>query len=251
MVRVHDDGLVALLRDVAAAVRQSLDTVTDWGQSGRKPGQYVLDLAADQAALTVLSRADVGVLSEESGLHHPERPMWVALDPVDGSTNASRRLPWFATSACVVDGDGPRVALVANLATGDRYEAVRGQGATRNGEPIRPRTTDRLADAVVGLTWCPPVAMRCRQMRAMGAAALDICSVAAGSLDAYVDFSPDAHCPWDYLAAVLVCREAGAHIAEAFGREIVTRAEGERRTIVAAATPTLLDEALALRASVG
>jgi fructose-1,6-bisphosphatase/inositol monophosphatase family enzyme len=246
---VTDGELLDLLGDAAAAVRAALDTVDDWGPSGRKAGQYAFDLVADEAALTVLDKAEVGILSEETGLHHPEREIWVALDPVDGSTNASRRIPWYATSLCVVDRDGPRAALVVNQATGDRFEAVRGEGATWNGAPIRPRACERIADAVLGITWIPPKPVNSRQIRALGAASLDICAVAFGGLDAYIDFSASGHSPWDYLAGVLVCWEAGAGAAEASGRDLVTRTPFERRTIVAAATPTLLDEAVALRAS--
>jgi myo-inositol-1(or 4)-monophosphatase len=242
-----DEVLLDLLREAAVAVRGALDTVVDWGPSGTKEGQYRLDLAADEAALRVLERADVGVLSEETGLHHPERDIWVALDPVDGSTNASRRLPWYATSLCAVDAEGPRVAVVVNQATGDRFEAVRGAGATLNGAPIRPTDCARMADAVIGVTWCPPAHPGCRQVRALGAAALDICAVACGSIDAYIDFSRDAHSPWDYLGGVLVCQEAGAVVVEPSGRDLVTRAPSERRIIVAAATQSLLDEAVALR----
>ena len=244
-----DEALLDLLREAAAAVRGALDTVEDWGPSGRKVGQYSLDLAADAAALEVLERADVGVLSEESGFHHPERELWVALDPVDGSTNASRRLPWFASSLCLLDGDGPRVALVVNLATGDRFEAIRGMGAWLNDNPIRPTACPTLSQAVLGITACPPSPVGARQLRALGAAALDLCAVAAGSLDAYVDFSRGSHGPWDYLAGVLVCTEAGAHVAEAYGRELVVRGPEDRRTPVAAATPSLLDEVVAARAA--
>lgn len=246
---MDDDALLEVLRDAATAVRQSLEHVDDWGLSGRKPGQYSLDLAADAAAMEVLSQAEVGVLSEESGLHYPERELWVALDPVDGSTNASRRLPWFATSLCAVDGAGPRVALVANLATGERFEAVRGAGAWRDDQPIHPTECPSLDQAVVGVTSCPSVRLGSRQVRALGAAALDLCAVAAGALDAYIDFSPGSHGPWDYLGGLLVCREAGAHVVEAAGRELVTRGVADRRTPVAAATPSLLEEAVAVRAS--
>lgn len=244
-----DETLLDLLREAAEAVRRALDKVVDWGPSGRQAGQYALDVDADTAALEVLARADVGILSEETGLHHPERDVWVAVDPVDGSTNASRGLPWYATSLCVVDSDGPRLALVVNQATGDRFEAVRGGGARRNGDSIAPRDCTSLDEAIVGVTWCPPVPLRCRQLRALGAAALDICSVAAGALDAYIDCSWSSHSPWDYLAGLLVCQEAGAYVAEASGRDLITRGAGERRTVVAAATEPLLQEAVAFRAS--
>ncbi|MGH9279846.1 MAG: inositol monophosphatase family protein [Acidimicrobiales bacterium] len=244
-----DDALLELLREAATAVGHALGGVEDWGLSGGKPGQYSLDLAADAAALEILGKAEIGVLSEESGLHHPERELWVALDPVDGSTNASRRIPWFATSMCVIDGEGPRVALVVNLATGDRFEAVRGQGARCNDRPIGPTDCPSLSRAVVGVTACPPSPLGSRQVRALGAAALDLCAVAAGTLDAYIDFSPHSHGPWDYLGGLLVCREAGAHVAEARGRDFVTRGLDDRRTPVAAATVSLLEEAVAVRAA--
>jgi myo-inositol-1(or 4)-monophosphatase len=247
VARVTDDALLDLLRQVATAVRKALDGVEDWGLSGRKEGQYSLDVAADRAALEVLDGADVGVLSEETGFHHPDRELWVALDPVDGSTNASRRLPWYATSACVLDADGPRVALVVNQATGDRFEAVRDQGAWRNDEAMEPTDCTTLSQAVVGLTGCPPAPLGWRQVRALGAAALDICAVASGALDAYIDFSPHSHGSWDYLGAVLVCREAGAQIVDAEGRDLVVRDPADRRCPVAAATPSLLDEAVAAR----
>ena len=247
---MDDDVLLEVMDEAVAAVRRALDQVTDWGPSGRKPGQYHLDLAADSAAIEVLERAEVGILSEETGLRYPERELWVALDPVDGSTNASRHLPWYATSLCVLDAEGPRLALVVNQATGDRFQAVRGEGATLNGNPVGPTECSALDDAVVGVTSCPPKPIGYRQVRALGAAALDICSVASGALDAYIDFSRSSHGPWDYLAAILVCAEAGAHVAEANGQDFVTRESGDRRAPVAAATRALLEEALSARAAV-
>ncbi len=246
---MSDEALLELLRQVVTAVRQALDQVDDWGLSGGKPGQYQLDVAADEAAMGVLQDADVGVLSEETGFHHPERELWVALDPVDGSTNAARDLPWYATSACVLDREGPRVALVVNQATGDSYEAVRGSGALRNGTPISPSHCSTLSEAVVGVTGFPPMPIDYRQIRALGAASLDLCAVASGSLDAYIDCSPSSHGPWDYLAALLVCWEAGAQVAEAAGRDFVAREPTDRRIPVAAATPALLEEAVAARSS--
>ena len=56
--------------------------------------------------------------------------MTVVVDPLDGSTNASRRLPWFATSLCAVDADGPLAALVVDLVHGTRFDAGAGRGRT-------------------------------------------------------------------------------------------------------------------------
>ncbi len=246
---VTDDALLAVLSEAAAAVRAALDVLGDWGPAGTRPGQYHSDLAADRAALEVLRGAGLGVLSEETGPHDTGRDLVVALDPVDGSTNAARGLPWFATSLCVVDERGARVALVVNQATGERFEAVRGEGALRNGGPLAPTACSRLDDAVLGLTGYPPADLGWRQMRALGAAALDLCAVACGHLDAYIDCSVHAHSPWDYLGGMLVCQEAGARVTEAGGRELVTLGWTDRRVPVAAATPELLAEALEARRS--
>jgi fructose-1,6-bisphosphatase/inositol monophosphatase family enzyme len=66
-----------------------------------------------------------------------------------------------------------------------------------------------------------------------------------GGLDAYLDCSVDAHGPWDYLGAALICQEAGALIADAEDRELVVLDHDARRTPIAAATPALLAEAKA------
>jgi fructose-1,6-bisphosphatase/inositol monophosphatase family enzyme len=171
------------------------------------------------------------------------------LDPVDGSTNASRRIPWFATSICVLDDKGPLASLVVNQAVGTRYEAVRGAGATRDGEPITPSQKDTLRRSIVGLSGYPPQYLGWRQYRALGAAALDLCAVADGTLDGYIDCMRDAHGCWDYLGGLLVCTEAGAHVADAAGRELVVRDHTGRRTPVAAGNEALLEELLASRST--
>ncbi len=245
---IMDDAvLLEVLHEAATAVRTALDGLTDWGSAGTRSGQYLSDLAADDAAVGVIERAGLGVMSEESGLHGADRSIVVVLDPVDGSTNASRGLPWYATSLCAVDGDGARVALVVDQASGARFEAVRGAGARVDGVALRPTDCRRLDDAIVGLSGYPPERFGWKQFRALGAAALDLCAVAAGRLDAFVDCSPSAHGSWDYLGGLLVCQEAGAVVADAFGRPLLTLDHDARRTPVAAATPELLAEALGAR----
>lgn len=244
---MDDAVLLEVLHDAATAVRTALDGLTDWGSAGTRSGQYLSDLAADEAALSVIERAGLGAMSEESGLHGAERSVVVVLDPVDGSTNASRGLPWYATSLCAVDGDGARVALVVDQASGARFEAVRGSGARVDGVLLRPTACRTLDDAIVGLSGYPPEWFGWKQFRALGAAALDLCAVAGGRLDAYVDCSPSAHGSWDYLGGLLVCQEAGAAVVDAYDRPLLTLDHAARRTPVAAATPELLVEAVAAR----
>ena len=238
------DDLIELLLATAAAVEGAVRGVTGGDRRGRtdRAGQYAIDLVADAAALGVLSRAPVKVLSEESGWSGPpEAALTVVLDPVDGSTNASRQIPYWATSLCVLDGDGPLVALVINQATGVATTAVRGEGARRDGESIAPGKVERVEDAVVTLSGRPGQWLPWKQFRALGSAALNLCDVAAGALDGLVDGGA-WHAPWDYLGGLLICREAGAELVDAAGRELVVADPDVRRQLLAAATPALLEE---------
>jgi myo-inositol-1(or 4)-monophosphatase len=233
-----------LCDEVATAVQKALGAHQDWGlaSGGAHRWQYGSDLVADAAALEVLARYDVDVLSEESGVRDNERPLLVVVDPLDGSTNASRGVPWYATSICAVDRDGPLAAVVINLASGVRFDAVRGAGARCEGRLLQPTNCTTLADAFLGLNGLPPRHLGWQQYRTFGAAALDLCAVASGMLDGYIDCARDAHGIWDYLGGLLVCTEAGAVVSEALGRDLLFRDPKLRRTPVAAATTELLTQ---------
>ncbi len=245
---VTDESLMAVLHDTASAVRAALDGLSDWGPVGSSRHQYRHDLIADDAARGVLARAGFGVLSEESGAHDADAAIVVVVDPVDGSTNASRGIPWWNTSLCALDADGPRAALVVDQVHGTRFEAGRGSGARRDGQAISPSACTRAAEAVVGLNGYPRAYLGWKQYRALGATALDLCAVAAGVLDGYVDCTRRGSAAWDYLGGMLVCQEAGAVVADAGGQDLVATGAGDRRTPVAAATPALLAELLERRA---
>ena len=234
-------SVLAVLADAAAAVADALDATTDWGEAGLRPGQYHSDLAADAAAVALLEAAGFGVLSEESGRHRPERAITVVVDPLDGSTNASRRIGWWATSLCAVDEAGPLASLVVDLRHGTRYEAVRGGGARRDGEAIRPSGCRSIGEAIVGVNGLPERTGGWAQFRYFAAAALDLCAVADGSLDGYLDATTDQLGSWDYLGALLVCHEAGATVVDAAGRDLVVLDHATRRIPVAGATAELAE----------
>lgn len=233
--------------DAFAAFVRSRPDGSSLRESGSRPGQYAFDVAVDAAVSGVLGGAGVGVLSEESGLHGAEGDVVVVLDPVDGSTNASRGIPWYACSLCALDERGPWVSLVVNLATGARYRAVRGAGASRDGASISTSDVTEASRAVVAFNGYPSRRFAWGQFRALGATALDICAVADGSLDATIDFTRDSLGPWDYMGALLVLTEAGGAMVDAFGRDLVVLDPDARRTPVAACGPALLDSALAAR----
>ena len=235
---MDDDQLAGVLEETAKAVRGALDRLApeDWRRPGTRPGQYHLDLVADAAALEVLHGAGLGVFSEESGASGPDGRPVVVVDPVDGSTNASVGFPWFATSLCVLDEDGPRVALVVNQVLGTRYEARRGRGATRDGRPIAVSGRTELDRAVIGVSGLPHGRPPWWQTRALGSAALDLCLVAEGVLDGFSVGATSSLRAWDYLGALLVCREAGAVVWEADARELVVVSDSPRRVVAAGST---------------
>jgi len=241
--------VLSALHDAADAVVAVLAKHDDWGPSGRRGDQYTSDVVADEAVHALLDPRGYGVLSEESGLRSPDlegMPV-VVVDPLDGSTNASRGLPWYATSLCAVDDHGPLAAVVLDLVSGSRYDAVRGWGARRDGELIRRTTTPPLGGAIIGLSGLPPRHLGWGQFRAMGAAALDLCAVADGRLDGYLDCSVDAHGVWDYLGALLICSEAGVQVVDAQGRDLCVLDPDARRTPVAGADQALTDSLLEAR----
>jgi myo-inositol-1(or 4)-monophosphatase len=241
----HD--VVALFTSIADDVGEMLTGVTDWGPSGQRDGQYAADLVADRVVLEALMKEGLSVLSEESGLTVRRRPELVIVDPLDGTTNASQGVPWYATSLCFVDRDGPAAALVRNQASGVTFTAERGGGAWCDGVRLRPSICNQVGQAFVGISGLPPRHLGWRQFRALGAAALDLCLVASGVFDAYIDCSTDAHGVWDYAAGALICEEAGATVGDALGRDLIVRDPALKRTPIAAATKSLFDDIVRAR----
>lgn len=206
------------------------------------PGQYALDLVADAAVLEVLMPAGVAIVSEESGRSGPpDAPVTVVVDPVDGSTNCSRRIPYWAISLCALDAEGPLAAFVANQVTGERFTATRGGGAWADGEPIAASPATRIADSMLAVGSLPDRHLGWKQYRAMGSCALALCDVAAGRFDGYFGHGV-GEAPWDYLGAWLICTEAGAGVIDARGRDLATTDFDARRDLIAAGTPELLAE---------
>jgi fructose-1,6-bisphosphatase/inositol monophosphatase family enzyme len=139
---------------------------------------------------------------------------------------------------CVLDDEGMRCALVVNLATDTWYEAARGQGASRDGERITVSAVTDMAEAIVGFSGLPDSHGGWAQYRALGSAALELCAVADGSLDAYSVAGTARLSPWDYLGGMLIVQEAGGVVVELDGEQLV-EASAVRRRPLAAATPAL------------
>ena len=185
-----------------------------------------MDRAAEALITEDLLRArpEDGILGEEGADHAGTSGVRWVVDPLDGTTNYVYGFPGFNVSiGAEVDGQAA-VGAVFDVVRQELFSAARGLGATRDGEPIRvSAATDlRLALVGTGFAYVPErrrlqaqvlveVLPRVRDIRRQGAAALDLCSVACGRLDAYYE---RGLAPWDLAAGGLIAREAGAEVTD-------------------------------------
>ena len=236
-------ALLEVFARAGAAERSAVRALPDETKRARtgRPGQYGLDIIADQAALGVLHEVDAMIVSEESGYSGNENAdVTIVLDPVDGSSNCARNLTYYATSIAAIDREGLLCSLVVNQATGSRFAAVRGQGAFRDDVELKASSVEKVEDSIVALSGMPARMLPWSQYRALGCASLMLCDVAAGGLDGLIDSHPNL-APWDYLGGYLACVEAGAVVRDANGEALVTDDPKARRQLIAAGTMALCD----------
>jgi myo-inositol-1(or 4)-monophosphatase len=199
------------------------------GASGDRT--LVADREAEKELVSSLSAVPgLRIVSEEAGEIGDSRASMVAvIDPLDGSSNFSRGIPFYCTSVAIVEGktiDKARVGLVRNLVNGDVYYAEKGMGARKNGAPIGTSGVVSLEEAVasvdisrtrpgifVSLT---PLLTDVKRQVHFGANALELCLLAEGKTDAFVDIRGAMRIV-DLAAAYLIAKEAGA---------VVTRPDG-------------------------
>ncbi len=197
-----------------------------------------IDLVAEIALTKVLEKNDVSytLISEESGIKKiGETPegCYVTVDPVDGSTNAVRGLPFIATSIAVSKKpflQDVEAAIVTDLYRDIAYTAMKGKGARRNGKKITPSKKASLEEAVVGVDFkalktkphldrLAPILEKAKHIRHLGANALEICYVADGTEDAFVDVRGKLRAT-DAAAACLILKESGGLMVTPEGKEI-------------------------------
>lgn len=217
--------------------------------SGTKATDLDVVTAMDTGAEALLregiaaARPGDAVLGEEEGATGGSTGLTWVIDPIDGTVNYLYGVPAYAVSVAVAIGDPtvagawePVVGAVVNPEVGEVFHARRGGGAWRRrwpapgavdglGEPAQ-LFASRQADLELSLVGtgfsydrgnrvvqgsvAAEMLLRVRDLRRMGAAALDLCSVAAGRLDGYYESGLK---PWDLAAGMLVASEAGAHVS--------------------------------------
>ncbi|MBI1885836.1 MAG: inositol monophosphatase [Chloroflexi bacterium] len=211
------------------------------------------DLQAEHAVLDILRQEfpDHAVLSEETAAHaRSEGWMWV-VDPLDGTHNYSRGIPYFCFNIALCRQGEPVLGLTSDPVRGAEFFAVKGGGATLNGAPVRVSTVGSVAEAVVGadlgyedaraarlLTLIHELWPGMQSVRIMGSAALGLAYAACGRYDLFVHHYLF---PWDVAAGILLVREAGGAVVGRDGGAASIYGQG-----VVAGAPKVVDDFLRL-----
>jgi myo-inositol-1(or 4)-monophosphatase len=215
----------------------------------------VMDKAAERVILDGLAaaRPHDAIVSEESAAQPGESGVQWLVDPLDGTVNYLYGIPQYAVSIAAQVGPDTVAGVVYDVERQVAYTAMSGRGAVRNGVPLHCSTQTDPAFSLVGTGFNYDVAMRRRQAQALseilpavrdirraGSAALDLCAVGSGQLDAFYE---SGMYPWDWAAGALIAQEAGARVAGLGGRP-----PGRHTTL--AANPALFERLDALLGSV-
>lgn len=202
--------------------------------SAKSPNDFVteVDQAAEQAIIEILLTAypGHGILAEESGRSHGAKDsdyLWI-IDPLDGTTNFIHGLPVYAVSIALTFRGQVQQAVVYDPSRNDLFYASKGRGAFLNDKRLRVSKRTRLQDSLIGtgfpfrkgdnlkryLQMFEAVMQNCAGLRRPGAAALDLCYVAAGYYDGFFETGLS---PWDVAAGSLLITEAGGLIGNFTG----------------------------------
>ncbi|UCE38191.1 MAG: hypothetical protein JSW00_02840 [Thermoplasmata archaeon] len=184
-----------------------------------------IDDAAEQVCLDVLAKKEkkFNILSEEAGFIDNNAEKILVMDPIDGTHNAIRGIPFYALSLALGKSrlSNVELGLVRNLVTGDTFWAEKGSGAFLNESPIKTKQypdMDSMFSLYIGERATPQthnVAKIPRRGRALGCASLEMCLVASGAFDVYYqNYSPSKYSMrvTDIAASTLILREAGGEV---------------------------------------
>ena len=191
-----------------------------------------VDQAAEEAIISTLLEAYPGhaILAEESGRQRGSKHsdyLWI-IDPLDGTTNFIHGFPVYAVSIALAFRGKVEQAVVYDPTRNDLFYASKGKGAYLNDRRLRVSKRTRMSDALIGtgfpfrkgdnfkryLKIFEEVMQQCAGMRRPGAAALDLCYVAAGWYDGFFETGLS---PWDVAAGSLMITEAGGLVGNFTG----------------------------------
>lgn len=222
----------------AEVVREALDRPRNITFKGATDLVTETDKASEEAILAVLRRhfPRHALLGEEGGVSGDVNSQYLwCVDPLDGTTNFAHSYPSFAVSVGVVRGSTPVAGCVVEFAGGPQawvtrtFAAHTGSGTTCNGKPVRVSEVSdvRRSLLVTGFgyehddAWAANMELFkeltdvCQGVRRLGAAAVDLCHLSMGVVDAYWEYRLK---PWDMAAGIIIAQEAGARVTTMDGR---------------------------------
>lgn len=247
------DEVLAVARRAALAAREvQMKGLREGTEIKTKASPQDLVTAADVESERVIARTvaesfpEHNLMGEEGGDRgRTSEWLWI-VDPIDGTTNYSRHIPYFSTSIAVYYRGRPVVGVVANPVVDETFFAVEGQGAFINDSPLRSSTATDFGQALmicgfyydrgnnIDLTLEGIRRFYDRGimgLRRFGSAALDLCYLAVGRADAYFEIGLNA---WDFAAGEFIARQAGAVVTDARGEPLQLR-----KSYVIAGSPAL------------
>ncbi|MFZ5816452.1 MAG: inositol monophosphatase family protein, partial [Bacillota bacterium] len=220
------ETLVEAVRTGGAAMREQVGRVTVQYKSSWSDLVTEVDQAVERSVFALIRERfpDHGMLGEEGGGSFQREYTWI-LDPLDGTTNFAHTLPNFVCSLACCRGAEPVAGAVYDPSREELFLAVKGEGATLNGRPIRVDQAATLQEALIAtnLLWdmreerfqrlpeIQQLGRRVRGIRSLGAAALEMAYVACGRLTGFAQFRL---APWDFAAGALLVAEAGGRASQ-------------------------------------
>jgi myo-inositol-1(or 4)-monophosphatase len=254
-LRAFAEELAVAAGDLALAGRRSHATGTPVGHDTKSSATDPVtefDRAAERLLVqTIRSRRPAdSIVGEEGAAHQGTSDLVWQLDPIDGTANFVYDLPSWSTSVGVEHVDGTRLAGAVYVPVGgELFSAARGAGATLGGRPLHVSAADSLNRAMIatGFNYRPEwrahqgrrlarMLPLVRDVRRSGSAAVDLCRVASGRVDAYYEERLNS---WDIAAGLLIATEAGAAASDFDGgppraAEVVVCAPGVHVALLAA-----------------
>lgn len=249
---MNEEQWLEIFKNIGAKMRAGLSVImniengsTPLGRGAGGDRTFPIDKWAEDIILAALEKAHRGgetftLISEELGVKaFGDGKKRVLVDPIDGSNNAKSGVPFFSTSLALLDGDrlsDLSVGYVINLAVGDEFWAVRGQGAYRNGKRIHTAPTPGItivayeaSNPANDLPAIMPLIARANRTRCFGSTALDLAYLASGAMSVFA--TATASRAFDYAAGMLILEEADGVITDLSGVMIDHITAGLERTV--------------------
>lgn len=257
--------MIETLKTACIEVRNSVINLVATAEGNTKMGPGAggdisrkIDLVAERKVMDVINQSGVNptIIGEECGTIKGNDTGYIIMDAIDGTTNVTRAIPFNCCSlAYATDSKLSSVvdAAVIDIARGDLYYASKGKGAFLNGNRMTVRKDENLkADEIIGginisgisqdlLYSMEPIITKLNHIRIFGANALELCFLARGFLDVFMDFR-DKIRPTDMAAAILIAREAGGLVLDKTGNTLDSNISfGSRFSFVALSDMKIYD----------